>query len=593
MNKKLLISLLAALLLATLACSFSSSKEEESPPTKQNVSSPTPSLTPKPSFTPTKSITATPELSADSDVLFQDDFSDTSGNWRKIKEGNGSKADYKDSGYQIFVNDPAYFLWSVSQNKFTGGIRVDADVTYQDGASEGSVGLVCRYTRKENQESFYALVVGNNATLIIKVDGGDVNVLANDVYDGEILNGDTLHLRADCNGKTLAFYVNGKKILGTVDNTPLPEGDIGITAGTALEQTGTDALFDNIVVRRLDEAGIISTSDPSQMLIGVSGEDAVLAGENWLYKKDRKDNTYACITYIKDEENSAWVEQCFIDAQLGIAIEDFFTPYIQDGYLPITPNNTFDDVGRVRIMAKYTEDEPTGFIRSIEIIDVNGYIFSAEMAMITDNTAELQELYNEKLAEIMNFLLQDSLQKAKFFPRPAPTPLSPSEDRTYQELGDIILTTEEANALYQVPLMGFGTLIDGRWTAIGDVVAAEPQIVCRDFEDRTNADVQWVSFTNCVIEFDDTQFENYINSIKDEESITLTSQYQYEGDLRIFGYQEGHSSIFTVLKQGKYVYYIWMESRALAGQSLQDIYDAGMDDFIHQVLLTNLEHTAP
>ena len=57
---------------------------------------------------------------------------------------------------------------------------------------------------------------------------------------------DVNNLRADCNGDTLAFYVNGFKLAEVQDST-LTHGDLGLLAGT-FDQPGVDIVFDNFVV---------------------------------------------------------------------------------------------------------------------------------------------------------------------------------------------------------------------------------------------------------------------------------------------------------------------------------------------------------
>ena len=54
------------------------------------------------------------------------------------------------------------------------------------------------------------------------------------------------HLRADCTGNILTFYINGFQVTQAQDTT-LPSGDIGLIAGTFAEP-GVDILFDNFVV---------------------------------------------------------------------------------------------------------------------------------------------------------------------------------------------------------------------------------------------------------------------------------------------------------------------------------------------------------
>jgi hypothetical protein len=54
------------------------------------------------------------------------------------------------------------------------------------------------------------------------------------------------HLRADCIGDQLFFYVNGR-LLTQVSDSEFPSGDVGILAGT-FNEPGVDIVFDNFVV---------------------------------------------------------------------------------------------------------------------------------------------------------------------------------------------------------------------------------------------------------------------------------------------------------------------------------------------------------
>ena len=68
-------------------------------------------------------------------------------------------------------------------------------------------------------------------------------------YSGKIKTGAAVnHLRADCNGDTLTFYINGFKIAEARDST-LTHGDVGLLAGT-FDQPGVDVIFDNFVVMK-------------------------------------------------------------------------------------------------------------------------------------------------------------------------------------------------------------------------------------------------------------------------------------------------------------------------------------------------------
>ena len=61
-----------------------------------------------------------------------------------------------------------------------------------------------------------------------------------------IQTGTMNHLRADCIGNTLTFYINFTEVASATD-TDLPTGDVGVLAG-AFSEPGVDVLFDHFVV---------------------------------------------------------------------------------------------------------------------------------------------------------------------------------------------------------------------------------------------------------------------------------------------------------------------------------------------------------
>ncbi len=54
------------------------------------------------------------------------------------------------------------------------------------------------------------------------------------------------HLRADCIGDKLTFYINFTEVASATDSD-FPSGDVGVLAG-AFSEPGVDVLFDNFVV---------------------------------------------------------------------------------------------------------------------------------------------------------------------------------------------------------------------------------------------------------------------------------------------------------------------------------------------------------
>ena len=99
------------------------------------------------------------------------------------------------------------------------------------------------------------------------------------------------------------------------------------------------------------------------------------------------------------------------------------------------------------------------------------------MNLATDDQTQLQAIYENQAANIINYVLQNGLEKSRLTPRPTATSLSPTQESFYAPLAENLITESEASTLYE-----------GTWEALGDYVDPKDPYVCRDFEDRTNAD---------------------------------------------------------------------------------------------------------
>ena len=137
----------------------------------------------------------------------------------------------------------------------------------------------------------------------------------------------------------------------------------------------------------------------------------------------------------------------------------------------------------------------------------------------------------------MDYVLQDSLQKSHLISRPTATPLSPTHESYYATIGNKLITELEANTLYE-----------GSWEALSDFVNPKAHHVCRNFEDRTNADVLWVRFSNCIFLYNESiapGFENYIENIDKTTNVFLDSHHQYDDKFFFFGEQPGHTYFYA------------------------------------------------
>lgn len=177
------------------------------------------------------------------DVLYQEAFEDNSTGWHRIANDNGIM-DYDGGGYRILVRQPKLNIWSTAEKNF-GDVRVEADVIKLNGPDENRMGLMCRY----QSGNYYFFVITNDGYYAIgKFIGGMTLLLGqNELQASEVIQQGTMnHLRADCIGSTLTFYVNFTQVATAVD-TDLPSGDVGVLAGS-FSEPGVDVMFDQFVV---------------------------------------------------------------------------------------------------------------------------------------------------------------------------------------------------------------------------------------------------------------------------------------------------------------------------------------------------------
>ena len=187
----------------------------------------------------------TPLLSSarSGDLLYQEGFEDTTTGWARISNDNGIM-DYDSGGYRILVRQPKLNMWSTSEKDF-GDARVEADVIRLNGPEENRMGILCRY----QSGNYYFFIISNDGYYVIgKFIGGLTLLLGQSEMQASetIQTGKLNHLRADCIGSKLTFYINFTEVASATD-TDLPTGDVGVLAG-AFSEPGVDVLFDNFVV---------------------------------------------------------------------------------------------------------------------------------------------------------------------------------------------------------------------------------------------------------------------------------------------------------------------------------------------------------
>jgi len=177
------------------------------------------------------------------DILYQEEFEDNTTGWDRVANDHGIM-DYDSGGYRFLVKQADYNLWSTPEKNFKD-VRVEADVFRLNGAEENRAGLMCRYQYGDydffiiSNDGYYGVgkYIGGQILLL-----GQPSMQATEFIEKEAVN----HLRADCIGDTLTFYVNFNQV-ASVKDTDFANGDVGMLAG-AFTKPGVDVLFDHFMV---------------------------------------------------------------------------------------------------------------------------------------------------------------------------------------------------------------------------------------------------------------------------------------------------------------------------------------------------------
>jgi hypothetical protein len=180
-------------------------------------------------------------------VLFQDDFSDTSGSWYSMETDEGL-TDYFNEGYRILVNRNDYYLWSIPKGQLFTDVRIEVDASKIGGPDFNEIGVICRYKDSDN---FYFFTISSDGYYSVSkfIDGNEqwIGMDEPQLDDVNIHTGEaTNQLEVVCNQGTLSLSVNGKHLIDVTDGD-LSEGNVGLIAGT-WDTPGTDILFDNFKV---------------------------------------------------------------------------------------------------------------------------------------------------------------------------------------------------------------------------------------------------------------------------------------------------------------------------------------------------------
>lgn len=180
------------------------------------------------------------------EVLYQDDFSNSSSGWPVDADTSKSASYSSDGQYLLQAFDANQDVWAHPGESF-GDVRIEVDAVKSIGPDDNSFGAVCRFVDDDN---FYFFIISSDGYQAIgKYMGGEFSYLTSDKMQSssEInLGAANNHIRADCVGSTLTLYVNNQQVSSATD-TSFSTGDVGLIVGT-FDEPNVGILFDNFFV---------------------------------------------------------------------------------------------------------------------------------------------------------------------------------------------------------------------------------------------------------------------------------------------------------------------------------------------------------
>ena len=186
------------------------------------------------------------ELVTDKNVLYQEDFKNSTSGWPEEAYDNYFIGYHEPENYHIQVLSPNYkTLVSTPDKTKYGDITIDLEV-YTLGAAEGDFryGLVFRrsgdqyyaFTISPRTKTWYVLKSSSNALEVLK-EGTDDSIQGLDVADT---------LRVDAKGSTFFFHINDQ-LVDQINDPDYVDGEVGFFV-QAFDSPGAHIHFDTLTI---------------------------------------------------------------------------------------------------------------------------------------------------------------------------------------------------------------------------------------------------------------------------------------------------------------------------------------------------------
>lgn len=246
-NSKIIFTIVS-LALAALAC-----QAVGNIPSINDVTVIAPDVPDVPGNTAVPLPTQAQEPSANSDVLFEDDFSGGRTQW-----GTGTDADsaveYLDGtlNFQIFTEN--YYVRTTANDKDYESVHMEVTVINNSTHSNTAFGLICN--QQFIDDSYYYFVItpaGEYGIVKAALANPDVILTNNGEWgDSDLIAKDAASYRvgADCGNGKLTLYVDGQEIVSIEDST-YTTGGFGLFASSAVDVASVNVSFDDFVMTKL------------------------------------------------------------------------------------------------------------------------------------------------------------------------------------------------------------------------------------------------------------------------------------------------------------------------------------------------------
>ena len=183
-------------------------------------------------------------------VLFHDDFSNPASGWMARKTDYGEFA-YVDGELRVLLQKPDFNTYSILPGHKFDDMSVEVDARLVAGPANGVFGILCRAAADESTASqayVFAIRSDGVAAIMKRTSPTFWDAIVFAKQSTAIKNGNASnHLRADCSGNKLTFYVNGEKVLETTDKD-FKSGQVGVAVTTQPKSAPMDVRFDNLSV---------------------------------------------------------------------------------------------------------------------------------------------------------------------------------------------------------------------------------------------------------------------------------------------------------------------------------------------------------